>query len=105
MPKENNILLLLQKVFLTVLNFPPAHASPRLSERKGYGREVVHGVFCLTGFGLTGLVYRLSQNHGIRSIPNLQIKTIQPVKVNYHPSAMNRPHILRFLLKYANRKV
>lgn len=34
----------------------------------------------------------------IRSIPNLQIKTIQLLKVNYYTAAMNRPHILCFIL-------
>lgn len=37
-------------------------------------------------------------------MPNLQIKTIQLLDVNYHPSAMNRPHIFELFIKVYKQK-
>lgn len=101
--KANNTSPCLHTIFLTIPT-PPLTYQPQAKLMK----DVETGGGSLSplshGFGNQYWFISYYRIMVISSIPNLQIKTIQLLEVNYHPSAMNRLHIFQLFIKVYKQK-
>lgn len=90
-----------------MLNAPPQ--TPALAqvkeESRDMRRELIKSSF--SGVGTTVLVYQLSQSMDIRSVPEMQIKTIELLEVNYLPPICceQTMYIKLLLIKVYKQKV